>query len=123
MSLTEENKAQMDLDHFEYMLKFGTNYGNAPNGTEQHIAYELGSNTCKMIQKMINKVNSDSMAVDGKNDPVKVFVCLKLLMENANSFSEFCDDICEKDAFTMKQSDQEKVLHMIDIIRKFNPFQ
>ena len=123
MSLTEENKAQMDLDHLEYMLKFGTNYEDAPHGTEQHIAFELGSNTCKIIQKIINKVNSDSMAVDGKNDPVKVFVFIKHLMEDANNFSKFCDGTCEKDAFTMKQVDREKVLQMIEIIRKFNPFQ
>ena len=118
MALTEENKAQMDLDHLEYMLKFGENYVDAPDGSEQRIAYELGSDTCKTIQKMI-KINS----VNGKKDPLKVFEYLKHLMEYANSLSQFCDGTCEKDAFNMSEQKREKVLQMISIIRQFNPFQ
>jgi hypothetical protein len=123
MALTEENKAQLDLDHFEYMLKFGENYVDAPDGSEQRIAYELGSDTCKTIQKMINKVNENSIAVDGKKHPLKVFEYLKHLMEYANSLSKFCDGTCEKDAFNMSEQKREKVLQMITIIREFNPFQ
>jgi hypothetical protein len=123
MALTEENKAQMDLDHFEYMLKFGENYVDAPDGTEQRIAYELGSTTCKTIQKMINKVNENSIAVDGKKDPLKVFEYLKHLMEYGNSLSKFCEGTCEKDACNMNIQKREKVIKMINIIREFNPFQ
>ena len=123
MALTEENKAQLDLDHFEYMLKFGVNYVDAPHGSEQRIAYELGSDTCKTIQKMINKVNGNSIAVDGKKHPLKVFEYLKHLMEYANSLSKFCEGPCEKDAFNMSEQKREKVLQMISIIRQFNPFQ
>ena len=122
MALTEENKAQMDFDHFEYMLKFGTNYEHAPTGTEQRIAYELGDDVCKNVLKMINKINSDSVTIDKKKDPVKMFVCLKLLMENGHMYNNFCDGTCEKDAFNMRQSERDKVLHMIDIIRNFDPF-
>lgn len=123
MALTEENKAQMDLDHLEYMLKFGENYVDAPDGSEQRIAYELGSSSCKIIQKMINKVNESNIAVDGIKDPLKVFEYLKHLMEYANSLSKFCEGTCEKDAFNMSEQKREKVLQMITIIREFNPFQ
>lgn len=123
MALTKENKTQMDLDHLEYMLKFGENYVDAPVGSEQRIAYELGSSTCKTIQKMINKVNESNIAVDGIKDPLKVFEYLKHLMEYANSLSKFCEGTCEKDAFNMSEQKREKVLQMISIIREFNPFQ
>lgn len=122
MAFTKENKALMDLNHFESILKFGTNYKNAPNGTEQRIAYELGDDVCKNVLKMINNVNSDSVAIDKKKDPVRMFVCLKLFMENGHMYNNFCDGTCEKDAFNMRQSERDKVLHMIDIIRNFDPF-
>jgi len=123
MALTKENKAQMDLDHLEYMLKFGENYVDAPDGSEQRIAYELGSSSCKTIQKMINKVNESNITVDGIKDPLKVFEYLKHLMEYANSLSKFCEGTCEKDAFNMSEQKRQKVLQMISIIREFNPFQ
>jgi hypothetical protein len=123
MALTKENKAQMDLDHLEYMLKFGENYVDAPDGSEQRIAYELGSSSCKTIQKMINKVNESNITVDGIKDPLKVFEYLKHLMEYANSLSKFCEGTCEKDAFNMSEQKRQKVLQMISIIREFNPFK
>ena len=123
MALTKENKAQMDLDHLEYMLKFGENYVDAPDGSEQRIAYELGISTCKTIQKMINKVNKNNIDVDGIKDPLKVFEYIKHLMEYANSLSKFCEGTCEKDAFNMSEQKRQKVLQMISIIREFNPFK
>ena len=122
MALTKENKALMDLNHFEYILKYGHNYNLAPDNSEHKLAYELGSSYCNQISKMITKINNNSLQVDNIIDPFKVFDYITHLMTSADHLDKYCQGTCENDAYKMPSQKRKMVLQMIDIIRNFDPF-
>ena len=123
MAITTEKKALMDLDHMEYILTFGHHYEEAPEGTEQYLAFRLGKENRIKINKMIHKVKSDSIAVDGNIDPMKVFELVTSLMQMGDCMKNFYEGTIQKDAYNMKKEDRDMVLSMIKIIRDFNPYQ
>lgn len=123
MALTTENKALMDLDHMESILKFGHHYEKAQEGTEQYFAFRLGKENRIKINKMISEIKTLSIAVDGNIDPMKVFELVTNLMQNGDSMKNFFEGTIEKYAYNMKKEDRDMVLNMIKIIRDFNPYQ
>jgi len=117
-------KESSHLEHLVMTLDHGHLYSEAPDGTEQLIAYNIGDNNCRKVLGMIDKIREDELLCGNPiTDPFKTFEYLNQLMKNAKDLGAFYDNTPEKVAYHMPEVIRQQVLVMIEIIKKFDPYK
>ena len=117
-------KESSHLEHLVMTLDHGHLYSEAPDGTEQIIAYNIGDNNCRKVLGMIDKIREDELLCGNPiTDPFKTFEYLNQLMKNAKDLGAFYDNTPEKVAYHMPEVIRQQVLVMIEIIKKFDPYK
>jgi len=122
--MNDFEKESSHLEHLVMTLDHGHLYSEAPDGTEQFIAYNIGDDNCKKVLGMIDKIREDELLCGNPiTDPFKTFEYLNQLMKNAKDLGAFYDNTPEKVAYHMPEAIRQQVLVMIEIIKNFDPYK
>ena len=116
---TQEEKAKQDADFLVIILKNAHFYDNAPDESEQKIAYNLGENKREKILELIEKIHESQ-----KNEPcsLKFFEYFIHLMEFGENMGSYSPGTCEKIAHEMDNDLRTNVLQIIKKINAFSPY-
>lgn len=117
--LTLHDKAKQDADFIVTILKNAHFYDNAPDDSEQKIAYELGKENRDKILGLIEKIHESQ-----KNEPcsLKFFEYFIHLMEYGDNMESYSLETCEKMAYEMDNNVRVRIVQIISKVRDFNPF-
>ena len=117
--LTLHDKAKQDADFIVIILKNAHFYKNAPDDSEQKIAYELGKENRDKILGLIEKIHESQ-----KNEPcsLKFFEYFIHLMEYGDNMETYSPGTCEKMAYEMDNDLRTSVLKIIKKVREFSPY-
>lgn len=122
--MNDFEKESSHLEHLVMTLDHGHLYSEAPDGTEQLIAYNIGDDNCRKVLGMIDKIREDELLCGSPiTDPFKTFEYLNQLMKNAKDLGAFYDNTPEKIAYHMPEDIRQQVLVMIEIIKSFDPYK
>jgi len=116
---TQVEKAKQDADFLVIILKNAHFYDNAPDDSEQKIAYELGKENRDKILGLIEKIHESQ-----KNEPcsLKFFEYFIHLMEYGDNMESYSPGTCEKMAYEMDNDLRTCVLQIIKKVREFIPY-
>jgi len=116
---TQVEKAKQDADFLVIILKNAHFYDNAPDDSEQKIAYELGKENRDKILGLIEKIHESQ-----KNEPcsLKFFEYFIHLMEYGDNMETYSPGTCEKMAYEMDNDLRTCVLQIIKKVREFSPY-
>lgn len=116
---TLQDKAKQDADFIVTILKNAHFYDNAPDDSEQKIAYELGEENRDKILGLIEKIHESQ-----KKNPcsLQFFEYFIHLMEYGDNMESYSLGTCEKMAYEMGNNVRVRIVQIISKVRDFNPF-